>query len=65
MNYIQSMQQNVTELRERLIAKEQALMDMKQHLLGAKFRGFDPDGSRRDWIAVSDVLRMIETVREC
>jgi len=25
------------------------------HLLGDKFNGTDPDGSRRDWIAVADV----------
>jgi hypothetical protein len=28
---------------------------VQQHVASDKFAGFDPDGSRRDWITVADV----------
>ena len=38
-----------------LSAKAEAIQEFRVHLAGAKFAGTEPDGSRKDWIAVSDV----------
>jgi hypothetical protein len=34
------------------------------HLHGEKFRGFEPDGSRKDWIAVADVLAWLTIIKD-
>lgn len=66
MNYIKTLQCKIAAL-EAHIAKRQACDDaMSVYLHSPKFVGFAMDGSRKDWIAVSDLVRwMRETNSEC
>jgi hypothetical protein len=55
MNYIIQLQADLAAAQAEAAAKVEAIQDFRVHLAGDKFAGFDPDGSRRDWIAVADV----------
>ncbi len=64
MNHIHRLQRERDDALEKLRSRDDAVRLFRAHLCGAKFQGFDPDGARRDWIAISDVfawLRVIET----
>jgi hypothetical protein len=54
-NHILNLQREVSELRARESATIEALADFRAHLASAKFSGADADGTRKDWIATSDV----------
>ena len=54
MNYI-------TMLKEREAATEQWESQFRSHLHSDKFKGTD-NGERKDWIAVADVLRWLDTL---
>jgi len=55
MNHIARLQTDLAAARAEIAARTAIIQDFRTHLLGAKFSGTDPDGSRRDWIAVADV----------
>lgn len=55
MNTIARLQADLAAAQADATARTQAIQEFKCHLAGAKFSGTDPDGSRRDWIAVADV----------
>jgi hypothetical protein len=55
MNYITRLQAELAAARSELDAKYDALRDFRCHIAGKKFQGFEPDGTRKDWIAIADV----------
>jgi len=55
MNHIARLQADLASARAEIAARTAIIQDFRTHLQGAKFSGTDPDGSRRDWIAVADV----------
>ncbi len=55
MNHIARLQADLAAARAKIAARTAIIQDFRTHLQGAKFSGTDPDGSRRDWIAVADV----------
>jgi len=55
MNHILRLQSDLAAAQAEIAAKAAVLQEVRCHLLGAKFSGSDPDGSRRDWIAIRDV----------
>jgi len=55
MNQIARLQTDLAAAQSEIAAKIAVAQDFRMHLLGDKFSGTDPDGSRRDWIAVADV----------
>jgi hypothetical protein len=62
MNYIKRLESIISERGERLEHIAHQVEWLRQHLHSDKFKG-DDNGERKDWIAVSDVLCWIETVR--
>ncbi len=55
MNYIARLQAELAAAQAEASAKTGIARDLRAHLVSEKFCGTDPDGSRRDWIAVRDV----------
>ena len=59
MNNIARLQTDLAAAQAALAAKAETIQEFRVHLDGSKFSGTDPSGSRRDWIAVTDVLRWL------
>jgi len=55
MNYIARLQAELAAAQAEAAAKTGIARELRAHLASEKFCGTDPDGSRRDWIAVRDV----------
>ena len=55
MNYIARLQEDLAATKAALAAKAEAIQEFRVHLAGDKFAGTEADGSRKDWIATSDV----------
>jgi len=62
MNYIQSLQAQVEELKSQLAAKNEKLHNFVCFLHADKFVGVDSRGERKDWIAVGDVLNIVRDI---
>lgn len=63
MNHIARLQTDLAAARAELDAKAEALQAFLVHLAGDKFAGTEPDGSRKDWIAVADVRGWLSHLR--
>lgn len=63
MPYINQLQAENAELRAKLEAAQQRVTDFMVHLGSPKFTGTDADGSRKDWIATSDVQSWLQEQR--
>ncbi len=55
MNHIVRLQTDLAAAQAQITAKADAIQEFRIHLAGSKFAGVDADGSRKDWIATSDV----------
>jgi hypothetical protein len=55
MNHIVRLQTDLAAAQAEITAKADAIQEFRIHLAGIKFAGVDADGSRKDWIATSDV----------
>ena len=55
MNFIARLQADLATAQAEALARTELVRTFRAHLLSSKFCGTDPDGSRRDWIAVADV----------
>jgi len=55
MNHIARLQADLAAAQAEAAAKTEICRELRAHLTSAKFCGTEPDGSRRDWIAVRDV----------
>jgi hypothetical protein len=63
VNHIHALQAQVAQNERDNRAQDARFDEFRVHLCGDKFCGFDSDGDRKDWIAVSDVNRWIEYIR--
>lgn len=63
MNHITRLQIDLAAAQATLAAKDQAIQAFRAHLDGEKFRGFEDDGSRKDWIAIADVLAWLAMIK--
>jgi hypothetical protein len=66
MNYIKQLETDKVELTDAIITRAERVQEFREYLLSPKFAPILSDGSRGDWVAVTDVLnwlRYIET--EC
>jgi len=64
MNYIVRLQVDTATARAELAAKAAAIQAFRIHLASEKFCGIEADGSRKDWIAVADVLAWLAAVTD-
>ena len=62
MNYIARLQADLARAHAALAAKAERIQEFRIHLASDKFAGTDADGSRKDWIATSDVLAWLARV---
>ena len=63
MNYIKQLQ---AELAAKQATLDRAVANVdafRRFLSGPKFTGTDPDGSRKDWIATSDMFAWLSEQR--
>jgi hypothetical protein len=63
MNHITRLQIDLAAAQATLAAKDQAIQAFRAHLDGEKFRGFEDDGSRKDWIAIADILAWLAMIK--
>jgi hypothetical protein len=63
MNHIARLQTDLATAKAEVTAKNEVLQAFRVHLDGEKFHGVDADGSRKDWIAVADVLAWISIIK--
>jgi hypothetical protein len=62
MNHIHRLQAGFTQARDQIAAIESEILAFRVHLGGDKFCGYEPDGSRKDWIATADVYRWLDRI---
>lgn len=62
MNYIKRLEQDRKDLTNEVGRIDAELRTFQGELSGAKFRGVDSDGDRKDWISVRDVNDRIQTI---
>ena len=55
VNHIVRLQTDLAAAQAEIEAKALAIQEFRVHLAGSKFTGVDADGSRKDWVATSDV----------
>lgn len=64
MNYIRTLQKELSAALTALRAKEQVVAEFRCHLAGPKFQGLDLDGGRKDWIATADVHAWLQRISD-
>jgi len=64
MNYIARLQAQLATAQADLAVKAAAIQTFRVHLVGDKFAGAGPNGSRNDWIAVTDVKAWLEHIAD-
>lgn len=63
MKYINRLQEENAELRNKLVEVNKSLTDFLVFLSADKFKGVESDGSRKDWIATTDVKLRLQEIR--
>jgi hypothetical protein len=64
MNHIARLQTDLSAARAAITARDEAIQAFRVHLDSDKFRGIESDGSRKDWIAVADVLAWMAIIKD-
>jgi len=64
MNHIARLQTDLSAARAAITARDAAIQDFRVHLDSDKVRGSESDGSRKDWIAVADVLAWMTIIKD-
>jgi hypothetical protein len=64
MNYIKQLQADKLALQTRIEKMGAAIVDFKGHLHSSKFAGVESDGTRKDWIATTDVLASLQGISQ-
>jgi hypothetical protein len=64
MNHITRLQADLTAAQAARARMLTAIHEFRLHLSGDKFHGTAADGSRKDWIAVTDVQGWIGVILE-
>jgi hypothetical protein len=62
MKYINALEYSNKELEEKQKNYHERLDEFKAHLYSDKFKN-DDNSDRKDWIAVTDVLRWIDYIK--
>lgn len=62
MNFINKLQAENAELKQKLAAASQNVTDFMAFLQGPKFTGTE-NGERKDWIATGDVIAWLQSHR--
>jgi hypothetical protein len=62
MNYIARLQADLAVAQTAIAVRDQIIQEFRIHLSGDKFAGYEPDGSRKDWIAVADVFAWLSRI---
>jgi len=62
MNYIQSLQGQVAELKKQIELRDKKLNDFICFLHTDKFVGVESNGDRKDWISTGDVLNIVRDI---
>lgn len=63
-NYIQKLKNENFDLKKQIENAKDAIHNHQKLLSSPKFIGYDSDGDRKDWIAISDSNRFCESVLE-
>ena len=63
MNYIKQIQADLAARSAELDEIQKRVAEFEAHLGSQKFQGVDLDGSRKDWIATSDVIASLRNIR--
>lgn len=62
-SYIRDLQDKVTAARSGLDTIGGTVRDWQGHLQNCpKYQGTEPDGSRKDWLSVADVSRILDEI---
>ena len=61
-NFIQRLQAENAALKACIDGIADNILQFRMHLCSPKFQGTEPDGSRRDWIATSDVEARLRVI---
>lgn len=64
MNHITRLHAELSAARAVIAAEDGAIQAFRVHLHGEKFRGVEADGSRKDWIAIADVLAWMTIIKD-
>jgi len=59
MNYIKRLEAELARAKEVNAQVQERIHLAMEHIASPKFTGIDLDGSRKDWIATSDVQMML------
>ena len=62
MNYINQLQRDLARREAEIATMREQVQGFKIHLASQKFVGLETDGSRKDWIATSDISAFLETL---
>jgi hypothetical protein len=61
MNYIKQLETAKAELQDAILTRAEKVQEFREYLQSSKF-GPQSDGSRGDWIAVTDVNRWLQYI---
>lgn len=59
MNHIHALQARLADAERAVTDQDKRIDEFRVHLAGAKFQGFEHDGSRKDYIGAADVHRWL------
>ena len=62
MNYIKQLQAENADLKNQINNIEESINDFRRYANSDKFTGVDLDGSRKDWMAISDIHRYLSLI---
>lgn len=62
MNYIKQLESRKAELDDVIITRAERMQEFREYLLSPKFAPILSDGSRGDWVAVTDVLNWLRYI---
>lgn len=62
MNYIKKLEMENADLREVISYAQETVQRYREHLELPKFKGYEENGDRKDWIATGDVDLMMRTL---
>ena len=59
MNHIHKLQNEVRDLNDQVLRKNERIAEFRLHLQTSKFAAVQSDGERGDWIGTADVKRWL------
>jgi len=62
MNYIKQLETDKAELNDIIGTRAERMREFREYLLSSKFAPILSDGSRGDWVGVTDVLNWLRYI---